>query len=131
MGFRKYNLKFVDSYNFFLERLSKLSKTYDIDTIKGHFPHHFNTPRNQDYVGCIPNEDMFGVQHMDPDEYEKNFLPWYNQQKDVKDWNFKHEMVKYCRADVELLSKAVLKFRKMFSETLDVDPFGYFTLASL
>jgi hypothetical protein len=40
-------------------------------------------------------------------------------------------MVKYCRADVELLSKAVLKFRKMFLETLDVDPFRYFTLASL
>jgi hypothetical protein len=71
MGFRKFHLRFVDSYNFFQERLSKLSKTYDIDTIKGHFPHHFNTPENQDYVGCIPCEDMFGVQNMDPDEYVK------------------------------------------------------------
>jgi G:T-mismatch repair DNA endonuclease (very short patch repair protein) len=40
-------------------------------------------------------------------------------------------MVKYCRAEVELLSKAVLKFRKMFLESLDVDPFRYVTLASL
>ena len=71
MRFNKFHLRFVDSYNFFLEKLSKLSKTYDIDTIKGHFPHHFNTPENHDYVGCIPCEDMFGVKNMDPDEYVK------------------------------------------------------------
>ena len=40
-------------------------------------------------------------------------------------------MVKYCRADVVLLSKATLKFRKMFVDGLDVDPFRYVTLASL
>jgi hypothetical protein len=68
MGFRKFNLRFVDSCNFFLEPLRKLSKTYDIDTIKGHFPHHFNTPENQDYIGCIPCEDMFGVKNFIPEE---------------------------------------------------------------
>jgi len=40
-------------------------------------------------------------------------------------------MIKYCRADVELLSKSVLKFRRMFKIDLDVDPFRYVTLASL
>ena len=40
-------------------------------------------------------------------------------------------MIKYCRADVELLSKAVLRFRHMFKERLDIDPFRYVTLASL
>ena len=44
---------------------------------------------------------------------EKVFLPWYETQKNITDWNFKNEMVTYCRADVELLSKTVLKFRKM------------------
>ena len=62
---------------------------------------------------------------------KKDFLPWYKQQKDIINWSFKNEMVKYCRADVELLSKAVLKFRKLFLESLDVDPFRYVTLASL
>ena len=46
-------------------------------------------------------------------------------------YGFKHEMVKYCRADVELLSKSVLKFRQMFKRGLDVDPFRDVTLASL
>ena len=40
-------------------------------------------------------------------------------------------MDKYCRADVELSSKTVLKFRKMFIDKLDTDPFRYTTLASL
>jgi hypothetical protein len=45
--------------------------------------------------------------------------------------HFKDELIKYCRADVELLSKTVLKFRKMFKDNLDTDPLRYTTLASL
>eukprot|EP00972_Heterocapsa_arctica_P028933 4256721-Heterocapsa_arctica.AAC.2 len=53
-------------------------------------------------------------------------------QKECKgQWSFREEMTKYCRADVELLSKAVLAFRKMFTQRLDVDPWRYTTLASL
>jgi len=44
---------------------------------------------------------------------------------------FQKRNKKYCRADVELLSKTVLKFRKMFIDKLDTDPFRYTTLASL
>ena len=44
---------------------------------------------------------------------------------------FKNEMIKYCRADVELLSKSVLAFRKLFKDKLDIDPWRYVTLASL
>ena len=40
-------------------------------------------------------------------------------------------MINYCRADVELLSKTILKFRKLFKHNLDTDPFRYTTLASL
>ena len=70
---------------------------------------------------------------MDKDTYAKEFKPWYDQQvaNNKNDWNFRDEMIKYCRADVELLSKAVLSFRKMFKHKLDIDPFRYVTLASL
>lgn len=68
---------------------------------------------------------------MSPEEYEKDFKPWYDQQKDITDWNFKTEFIKYCRADVELLSKTILYFRKLFITSLDTDPFRYTTLASL
>ena len=61
----------------------------------------------------------------------KGFLPWYVSQQHINDWNFKEEIKKYCRADVELLSKAVLTFRKDFIDNLDTDPWKYTTLASL
>ena len=48
-----------------------------------------------------------------PEDNEK-FKPWYEKQveENRNDWDFKNEMIKYCRADVELLSKSVLAFRK-------------------
>ena len=68
---------------------------------------------------------------MMPDDYEKDFKPWLEQQHNITDWNFKEEFKKYCTADVVLLSKTILKFRKMFKDNLDTDPFRYTTLASL
>ena len=133
MEFKKFHIRFVDSLHFFLEPLKSLSSTYNIDTLKGFFPHFFNTPEHQDYVGKVPCESMYGVRNMDSDTYNKEFKPWYKKlvSGNNNDWNFKEEMKKYCRADVELLSKAVLRFRQMFKEKLDIDPFRYVTLASL
>ena len=76
---------------------------------------------------------MYGVRNMEADTYSKEFKPRYNKivAENKNDWSFRNEMVKYCRADVELLSKAVLSFRKMFKDKLDIDPFRYVTLASL
>ncbi len=130
MNFNRFKIRFIDSYHFFNEPLKNLSKTYDIDTLKGYFPHHFNIPKNQNYIGTIPDVKYFGINNMMPDDY-KIFKPWYDMQKDIIDWSFKKEMVTYCRADVVLLSKAVLKFRKNFKDDLDTDPFRYTTLASL
>ena len=39
-------------------------------------------------------------------------------------------MVRYCRADVEVLAKAVLNYRKMFKDLVDVDLSRYCTLPS-
>jgi hypothetical protein len=131
MSFSKFKIRFVDSYNFFMCPLKALSKTFTIDTLKGHFPHYFNTEENQNYIGKIPEEKMFGAMEMTPESYERDFKPWYEKVKDTTDWNFKEELIKYCRADVVLLAKAVLKFRMLFLDTVDTDPFRYVTLASL
>ena len=91
----------------------------------------FNTPENQNYVGTIRKEDDFGAENLTTKAYDKEFKPWYDEQAKKNDWNFKEEMVKYCKADTELLSKSILVFRKMFKDKLDIDPFRYVTLASL
>ena len=59
MSFKRYRIRFIDSYNFVLQPLKKLSKTYDIDTLKGHFPHHFNKPENQNYIGKIRDKSFW------------------------------------------------------------------------
>ena len=130
MNFNRFSIRFIDSLHFFSQPLKCLPKTYNIDTLKGYFLHHFNRPENQNYIGPIPHERDFGVNNMMPEDYD-DFKKWYDEQKGLTDWNFKEEMIRYCRADVELLSKTVLKFRKMFKDNLDTDPFRYATLASL
>ncbi len=131
MYFKKFNLRFIDSLSFFLCPLAKLSDTFEIDTIKGHFPHKFNTAENRNYIGKMPGEEMFFASNMKPESY-KEFKEWYDK-TDKTNWNFKDEFIKYCEADVVLLSKAVLKFRRLFVEDsiLNIDPFRHTTLASL
>ena len=120
---KKFEQHFIDSYNFFMSPLKKLSETYVIDTLKGYFPHHFNTVENQDYIGKLPCPKMFGADRMMPKDY-KDFMSWYETFKGQDDWNFKEELVKYCKDDVELLAKAVLAFRKIFYNKLKTDPFS-------
>ena len=55
---------------------------------------------------------MFGVSNTTPKEYEESFEPWYKTEKDKQHWNFKEELKRYCRSDVELLSKSILKYRR-------------------
>ena len=40
-------------------------------------------------------------------------------------------MIKYCRSDVEVLARGVLKYRQIFYNKLNVDPFRYITISSL
>ena len=77
MSFKRFRIRFIDSYHFLLQPLKNLSATYDIDTIKGHFRHKFNKIENQNYVGKIPDESEFGVKNMMPNDYDNDFKPWY------------------------------------------------------
>ena len=131
MHFKKFNIRFVDTLNFFNEGLRKLPAIFGIkETVKGYFPHHFNTVENQNYIGVIPDIKYFGDNNMKVEELP-DFNKWYIEQANIKNWSFKDEMIKYCRADVEVLSRAVLAFRKDFYENLNIDPFRYITLPSL
>lgn len=118
------NLKFIDSINFLCAPLSKLPSMLNIENIaKGYFPHLFNRPENQDYVGKIPD-----LEYYTPDDMmasaRSQLIEWHNARV-AEDYvfNFKHEILYYCKLDVEILTKACLKFRQMFMEITTVDPF--------
>jgi hypothetical protein len=47
-------------------------------------------------IGKIPAGSYFGSKRMMPDEYDNDFKPWYDKQKEITDLSFKQEMTKYC-----------------------------------
>jgi hypothetical protein len=103
------------------------------EDVKGYFPHHFNTPENQNYIGPIPDKHFYGPENMNP-KVNKALNEWYDKQGDIGSeafFNFKEEMIKYCRSDVEVLARGVLRFRQIFYSKFDVDPFRYITISSL
>ena len=107
--FFKFHIRFIDTYHFLLQPLRKLPESYGVNSEKGHFPHHFNIPENQNYEGPIPAEKHFGVKSVDQKCYAEDFKPWYETQLNKKSWNFKHQMQHYCKLDVGVLAKTVLE----------------------
>lgn len=118
------HVKFIDSLNYLHMGLSALPKAYGLGNIeKGTFPHLFNRPENQDYVGEMPPIETFSPGSMSVEAREE-FLTWYNTKKEQNYvFNFQDEIIKYCIQDVKILRLACLAFRKTFIECGSVDPF--------
>ena len=118
-------IKFIDSLNFIPMGLSKFPKTFaQPELCKGYFPHLFNKDANQDYVGPIPCQDDYGVNFMKPAEREA-FMTWHQEQVENNYvFDFRNEIIKYCRSDVDILAKCCLLYREMFKEETAIDETG-------
>ena len=118
------NIKFIDSLNFIPMGLAKFPKTFaQPELCKGYFPHLFNKDENQNYVGSIPCQDDYGVNFMKPAEREA-FIAWHQEQVENNYvFDFRKEIIKYCRSDVDILAKCCLLYREMFREKTNIDPF--------
>ena len=124
--------RFIDSLNFITAPLSSFPKTFGLTELKkGYFPHFFNKKHNQNYVGPIPSKRHFGYDQMSS-SVRKDFLQWYNAKQDENYvFNFKNELREYCRSDVDILRRSMLKFREDFIELENIDPLQYITIASV
>ena len=128
MAVKEFNIWFIDSINFVNAPLSTFPKTFELKELKkGYFPHLFNTPENQNYVGPIPSKHYYDPGHMKPAKCTA-FLKWYDEQVDVFD--FKKELVAYCRSDVDILGRS-MTFRDDFLKIGNIDPLQYITIASV
>ena len=118
----KTKIKFIDSLNFIPMALARFPKTFDQDELcKGYFPHFFNKDENQDYVGPIPCQDDYGVNYMKPEAREK-FMTWHQEQVDNNYvFDFRHEILKYCRSDVDILAECCKLYREMFKLVTSMD----------
>ena len=120
-----WDIKFIDSINFIPMALAKFPKTFGQDELcKGYFPHAFNKDENQNYAGPIPCKNDYGVNFMKPGEREA-FIAWHDEQvANNYRYDFREEIIKYCRSDVDILRNCCLLYREMFRDETDIDPFN-------
>ena len=110
---------FIDSLSFFQMPLSAFPKTFGLTELrKGYFPHKFNIPENQEYVGSIPAQNYYMPEVMSP-----------KARHDVV-FDFKKELVAYCESDVRLLKEGCLTFKRLFEAKAGFNPFEHITIAS-
>ena len=121
----EWDIRFIDSLNFIPMSLAKFPKTFGQDELcKGYFPHRFNKEENQNYIGPIPCKNDYGVNFMKPGEREA-FIAWHDEQvANNYRYDFREEIIKYCRSDVDILRKCCLLYREMFRNETDIDPFN-------
>ena len=94
-------IRLIDSCNFLPMKLKDLLAAFDLDDIKGEFPHFWNTKEHQNYIGAYPPPEMYGSESMNTNDRLK-FLAWYAE-KEKNIFDFRKEMDEYCRADVVTL----------------------------
>ena len=132
MELPKLAIRFIDSLNFLQMPLKSFPKTFGMNELKkGYFPHYFNKECNKDYVGQIPSKKHYGYNQMKPDERTK-FLKWYEERVNENYvFDFKKEILEYCRSDVDILRRGIMKLREDFIELENIDPLHYITIASV
>ncbi|XP_053213282.1 uncharacterized protein LOC128396692 [Panonychus citri] len=127
------NIKFIDSLSLFMQPLSSLCKSFNIKEMKkGYFPHKFNTPENQHYVGVFPAIDFYDPLSLKPTQKAELEKWYYETIKTDPVFNFKTEIIEYCRSDVLILQTAIMRFIDLFKSITGLNPITRsFTLASV
>ena len=132
MSVKELKIRFIDSLSFLTMPLSEFPKTFgEKELKKGFFPHWFNKRENRKYIGEMPPISDFKPERMKEDKY-KEFMDWYQEKvKNDYVWNEEKEMREYCISDVDILRKCCIKFRKLYLDIANIDPFTYLTIASV
>ena len=103
--------------------LASFPSTFNLTELKkGFFPHLFNTPDNQQYVGRIPDLEFY-----DPDgmmaKKKEELTRWHTDQvrRNVS-FHFRQEMIDYCKSDVALLKAGCEAFQQEFERQAGFNP---------
>ena len=117
MAVKEFNIRFIDSIDFVSGALATLPKTFGFSELKkGYFPHLFNIPGNQNYVGSIPAKHYYDPDHMKPNcNNRSKFLKWYDERVEENYvFDFQKELRMYCPSDVDILRRSMMTFRDDF-----------------
>ena len=107
-------VKFIDSLCFLPMPLASFPSTFNLTELKnGFFPHLFNTPDHQQYVGRIPDLAFY-----DPDGM-------IAKKKEVRrnvTFHFEQEMIDYWKSDVALSKAGCEAFQLEFERQAGFNP---------
>ena len=123
LSFTSGPLKFIDSLCFLPMPLASFPATFNLMELKkGFFPHLLNTPDNQNYVGRIPDIEFYDPNGMLPAKKEE-LSNWHAEQvrRNVM-FNFKEELIAYCKSDVQLLKNGCEAFQNEFQSQAGFNP---------
>lgn len=88
---------------------------------KGYFPHLFNCEANRGYRGPIPAKRYFDLAFMIKSaEGRAAFDEWYDGWRG--DWDFDAELLKYCRNDVDILARLIVRYHELCVQKFDISP---------
>lgn len=124
LSFTSGPLVFKDSLCFLPMPLATFSGTFGITELKkGYFPHTFNTPENQSYVGRIPDIEYYDPEGMKDQKAKRVFEQWHaDQVARGVEFDFQTEMEAYCQSDVALLQAGCEAFCTQFSSIAGFNP---------
>ena len=125
LAFKSGPLSFKDSLCFLPMPLSAFTNTFNLTELKkGFFPHSFNIPQNQDYIGPIPDIGFYEP-HAMSEKKRKELVEWHTKQvRDNVIFNFPKELKEYCHSDVALLQGGCEAFCREFETHADFNPFA-------
>ena len=116
------DIRFKDSLCFFQMPLAAFPKAFGLtEHKKGFFPHFFNTPDHQDYVGPLPDKSHYDPEGMSV-QRAQDFHQWYDAHEPGFVFDFQKELVAYCESDVLLLKGACQVFCQEFEQISGFNP---------
>ena len=95
-------INFIDSINILNSSLNNLSKSFNVNTLKGVFPYKFVKKENLNYIGETP-DILF---------YNKISLLEYKEMHLKNNWNLRKETILYLEKDLISLLEVLEKFNK-------------------
>ena len=123
LSFKSGPLKFIDSLCFLPMPLASFPSTFNLTELKkGFFPHLFNTPDHQQYVGRIPDLEFYDHDGMMAKKKDE-LTHWHaDQVRRNVTFNFKQEMIDYWKSDVVLLKAGCEAFQQEFERQAGFNP---------
>ena len=120
-----YYINFKDSFLILPNNLNNLTSDFNVETLKGAFPHEFVKATNLNYIGDVPDLAYFNNTNMNSRDYDLYILNYNNN------WNLKKEAIKYCERDCIALYQVMLTFSNLIFKEFNINVSSISTLPSL